>query len=330
VRTAMAGNLPHGGSIAMTTLVLDKTWHQGAPSGGAATRLDSSDLPTGRNRTLWLGVAAFALVAALIGAGVFALGRSGAKPSNKATTATTLTPSHGSAPATTNPSPSTTATSQNPTALISAALPVVACPTSYAISPPPTSASLPSSMTESVPEDLKSQLSVFADETGNTKLLGPSGWTCNANYGADGSGGVTITPTGEALPPSGQISGDSTVEAIVFSETSACVSCREVLACPLFATAAADYQQDYQMTCIAKPEAESSEPIEDGVVGFLDPPGVAGDAYPSGGEYPANGVMTYHSGDDNGSWLDTCTLPYSQQALCTAVLNNFATTYGSE
>ena len=171
---------------------------------------------------------------------------------------------------------------------------------------------------------------MFTDEQGEMKLLAPTGWVCNANFGADGSGGVTITPSGETLP-SGQLTSDSTAEAIVGSQTSACAECREGQACPLFATAASDYEQDYQMTCpTTKPEEESSEPIEDGVVGFLDPPGVAGDAYPSGGEYPANAVMTYHSGNENGSWLDTCTLPYSQQALCTAVLNNFATTYGSQ
>jgi hypothetical protein len=162
------------------------------------------------------------------------------------------------------------------------------------------------------------------------RLLAPTGWICTANFGADGSGGVSVYPSGETLT-SGSLAEGSTLEAIVGSETSACVSCREGQACPLFATAAADYEQDYQMSCpTTRPEAESVEPIENGVVGFLDPPDVAGDGYPSGGQYPANGVMTYHSGDENGSWIETCTLPYSQQALCTAVLNNFAQNYGSE
>ena len=146
----------------------------------------------------------------------------------------------------------------------------------------------------------------------------------------DGSGGVTVFPNGETVP-SGPLPSSSMVEAITASQTSACLECREGRACPLFSTPAADYEQDYQISCPeTKPAAESSESIEDGVVGFLDPPGVAGDGSPSGGEYPANGVMTYHSGNENGSWLDTCTLPYSQQALCTAVLNNFAIAYGSE
>jgi hypothetical protein len=59
----------------------------------------------------------------------------------------------------------------------------------------------------------------------------------------------------------------------------------------------------------------------------------AGDADPSGDAYPANAVLTYtndpaeSTGNFWSSWFETCTLPYSQQALCTAVLNDFASRY---
>ncbi|MGP8059041.1 MAG: DUF4850 domain-containing protein [Acidimicrobiales bacterium] len=161
------------------------------------------------------------------------------------------------------------------------------------------------------------------------KLLGPRGWNCSANIDADGSGGVQIYPVGQP-DPMGQPFQSSSAQAIVGSQTSACEGCRETQACPLFATAAADYQTDYQMTCPqTRPPAEQVTPISDGVVGFYDPPGTAGDGNPSGGPYPANGVMTYQSGNDNGSWLDTCTLPASDHALCTAVLNQFVDWYGA-
>ncbi len=58
-----------------------------------------------------------------------------------------------------------------------------------------------------------------------------------------------------------------------------------------------------------------------------------GGGNPSGGEYPANAVMTYvmdppgSEGNTVTSWLETCTLPYSQQTLCTAVLNDFVARY---
>lgn len=161
------------------------------------------------------------------------------------------------------------------------------------------------------------------------ELLGPKGWACSANFGADGSGGVQVYPVGQVLAQNPLATG-STEEAIVGSQTSACVGCAEGQGCALFATAAADYMSNYQMACpTTKPAEESVETISDGVVGFYDPPGVAGDGNPSGGAYPANGVMTYHSGNNNGSWIDTCTLPDNEQALCTAVLNNFVAAYGA-
>jgi hypothetical protein len=54
-----------------------------------------------------------------------------------------------------------------------------------------------------------------------------------------------------------------------------------------------------------------------------------GDGNPSGGEYSANGVMTFHSPNVDGSWVDTCTLPDSRHALCTAALNDFVARYGN-
>ena len=74
-------------------------------------------------------------------------------------------------------------------------------------------------------------------------------------------------------------------------------------------------------------------PLSSTVVSFSDPPGTAGNANPSGGEYPANAVMTYvidppgSQGNYRTSWLETCTLPYSQHALCTAVFNDFVARY---
>jgi hypothetical protein len=70
-------------------------------------------------------------------------------------------------------------------------------------------------------------------------------------------------------------------------------------------------------------------PIAAGIVTFEDPPGVKGDGRPSGGQYPADGVMTYHpSAQEDGSWQETCTLPASEKNICTAVLNTFISWYG--
>ena len=104
-------------------------------------------------------------------------------------------------------------------------------------------------------------------------------------------------------------------------------------ACPLFATAATDYESNYQQTCPPRPSSESVVALNADVVSFTDPAGVSGDGNPSGGAYPANGVMTYYpydSGNDDGSYLDTCTLPAAEQSICTVVLNRFVDWYGAD
>jgi hypothetical protein len=307
VRTAMAGGIPPGGSIAMTTAVLDQTWF----------RPPAPSMPVPQEKTkrgrVWLAVAAFVLVAGAIAGGVFALSHETPKTGSAAQGQPKGAAGSSSGVSTTEPSTTTTTAQASPTAIVSADLPLQICPTSFAVDPAPSAANLPASMTESVPRDLQDQLTVYSDDQGDMKLLGPTGWVCSANYGADGSGGLTVNPSGEVLPTEG-IGTTSSLEVIDGSESSACVGCTEGQACPLFASAAIDYQNDYRVPCpTSKPSVESVEPIENGVIGFLDPPGVTGDGAYSGGTYPANGVMTYHSGDDNGSWEETCVLRYSQQ-----------------
>lgn len=101
--------------------------------------------------------------------------------------------------------------------------------------------------------------------------------------------------------------------------------------CPFFA----DANQADPGSCIntSPPAEEQTTQLASNIVGFEDPPNFAGDANPSGVEYPTNAVVTFtqdpagSSGIYWSSWLETCTLRYSQQRLCTAVLNDFASRY---
>jgi len=119
-------------------------------------------------------------------------------------------------------------------------------------------------------------------------------------------------------------------EEISASQTSACVGCRETQACPLFISAAKDYLQQYQQNCPSRrPTAEMVTTINPHVVEFTDPPGIHGDADPSGGSYAAMGVMTYY--DDlasDGSWTETCLLPPTDKNVCMAILANFKSKFG--
>jgi hypothetical protein len=215
--------------------------------------------------------------------------------------------------------------------LVNSSLPVVICPTSLAFTPTTSPAQQPTTMTVEVPQNLASQLAVYSDNMGDMKLVAPTGWSCSASYGADGSGGVQVSPPGESLSDT-SVASSSTEQAVEGTETSACAGCTEGQACPLFASAASDYATNFQTSC-SRPPSESVTPLNANVVSFQDPPGVAGDGKPSGGAYPANGVMTYYpisSGNDNGSYLETCTLPASEQSICTVILDRFVDWYGAD
>jgi hypothetical protein len=201
--------------------------------------------------------------------------------------------------------------------LVTASLPVVSCPTSLGINRP--AVPLPQSRPVAVPQALAAGLSVYADTQGIMELLGPKGWSCTAFYGVDGSGGITVYPGGE---------GASSPTVINGSETSACVGCTLSQACPLFPDAAQALRSGLGEPCPARPAAEAVTSIAAGIVSFEDPPGVKGDGQPSGGQYPANGVMTYHPSSTDGSWQETCSLPASEKNVCTAALNTFVSWYG--
>ena len=90
VRTAMPGVAPAGGADAMTTAVLDRTWHQGTPlvpppflpPPGMGGPPAPEEEPGGRRKLWWLGVAAFVLVAALIAGGIALATKSNNKQAN--------------------------------------------------------------------------------------------------------------------------------------------------------------------------------------------------------------------------------------------------------
>ena len=197
---------------------------------------------------------------------------------------------------------------------------LVVCPTTFGVSfgKP---AAFPALTTLAITTPLARSLAAYTDTQGLMTVVGPRGWRCSASYGADGSGGVTVTPRG---------SHPSEQEGIVGGETSACYSCRVGQACPLFPDAARALRAAYRQPCPShRPARESVDRLSSTVVAFEDPPYVKGDGALSGGPYPANGVMTYIPGNDDGSWIETCTLPDNVHSTCTAILNDFLARYRS-
>jgi hypothetical protein len=222
---------------------------------------------------------------------------------------------------------STTSTTAVDAADTATSLPVVSCPTTFAITTPPPTVPLAGSATVEVPDTLASTLSVYSDSSGLMRLLAPSGWSCSASYGADGSGLITVTPNGETLPADGLEPG-SPDRAITASETGGSPVQAAAEACSFFPAAATANMTYLGKACTPRPSSEIVDPISTSVVDFEDPTGIEGSGDPSGGQDPANGVVTYSPTKGPGFYMGTCTLPHKEHATCTAVLNYFDTLYG--
>ena len=271
---------------------------------------------------------ALLLVASVLAATALALTACGGSSSPQSVSTTSSSGSSG-----VGSGASTTATSAATGATV-ATLAVVPCPTTYAIAVTTTTTTLPASVPVTVPAAAAANLVVYADDNGFMMMVGPKGWTCHAAYGADGSGGLLISPTGESVPsdPDGgwHLPASSSAQAIVGYEVGASTVQAAGLACPLFSAAIAVYQQTFGHACTPHPTAESVAGTGSTEAGFVDPAGVAGDGMPSGGTNPANGVMLYLPSGPGGSagYLATCTLPVAQHDVCTAMLNHFVSLYG--
>jgi hypothetical protein len=168
---------------------------------------------------------------------------------------------------------------------------------------------------------------VYSDTRAILMLLAPKGWTCNALFGADGSGDMTILPGGETLPTGG-LAPHSPDQAITAGETGGSPVLAALQACSFFPAAAEATETYLEKGCSSRPSSESLDQISTSAVAFEDPAGTVGTGSPSGGENPANGVVTYSAGKGRGSYIATCTLPQDEHDMCTASLNYFIAVYG--
>lgn len=276
----------------------------------------------------WLGLAGAAAVVVLV---VAACGSSGPGSSSGTTRPEHSTTSSTAATSSTTSSSVTSTSAAGP--MTTASLPVIVCETTSGA--PTTTTSLPATVSVSVPvaNAQQNNLALFTDAAGRLMLVGPeTGWTCNGTYGADGSGTLALTPVGTSLPAgtgtTWHLPASSPVQAITATESGGSPVVGATLACSLFSAAKTTEQQDIGQACAAGPSGEHVAKNSSVEVSFQDPPGIAGAGLPSGGANAANGVMLYQPKPTEATaYLATCTLPPSQQDLCTAVLNHFVSTF---
>jgi len=213
---------------------------------------------------------------------------------------------------------------------ISERLPLYVCKTSLAL-PTMKAKNLPSHEIEMVPPASAGKLAIYSDSMGIMKLLGPVGWGCSAAVGVDGSSGLTVTPTNSGIWTNSDraLSTSSKVEEVNGSQTGAATGSALEQACPFFKSAEQRWA-DVGSTCPATPLPETATPFGENAVEFIDPPHVYGTGDPSGGAYPASGVVIFHPNgwQEPQSSIETCVLPPSQHSLCSASLHAFALNYG--
>jgi hypothetical protein len=156
----------------------------------------------------------------------------------------------------------------------------------------------------------------------NMFLIGPAGMACNGIVAVDGGSKITVWPIGKAAP-----ARHSAGEGLTLTLDPACASCRAEDACPFFRSFAAGLG----FPCTSGVSAgERLDRLSSQVVYFTDAPGLAGDGWPSGGYFPADGLAGIQgSATDGAVFRTTCTLPMAKSAVCAISLLNVLRSYAT-
>ncbi len=198
-----------------------------------------------------------------------------------------------------------------------ARFPVVRCATVFGVNGPPRHVPAAVPVSASGPTH-----GLVAYTNTQIFLIGPRGLRCSGIVAADGGSEVIAWAPGKPKPGL-----HSHGIGLTLNIDPACAGCRAADACP-FLTA---FARRLGFPCTdGVPPGESVVRRPPSLALFEDPPGVAGSGWPSGGPYPANGLVGVRGGQASGAlaYRSTCTLPASKHAICTASLNDVIARYG--
>jgi hypothetical protein len=186
-----------------------------------------------------------------------------------------------------------------------ATLQVVRCPTTFAAGTPPRTPSTLTVRSSTTTSGLAAYTNTWE------YLLAPAGMRCVGFVAGDGGSSIKVWPRGAAQP-----SPHSSGEGLTLFIEPACASCRAEDACPFFAA----FARRIGFPCgSGVPLHEQVYRLHSNVTLFEDLPGVRGSGWPSGGSYPANGLVGI--GEHGLVFRSTCTLPTSEHTICTTSLN---------
>jgi hypothetical protein len=153
-------------------------------------------------------------------------------------------------------------------------------------------------------------------------LIGPRGFRCSGIVAADGGSEVVAWAPGRVKPAL-----HSHGVGLTLNIDPACAGCRADDACPFFTA----FARALGFPCAAGvPAGETMARRGASLALFEDPPGVAGSGWPSGGPYPANGVVGLRGSPPGDAlvYRSTCTLADADHAICTESLNDVVARYG--
>jgi len=144
---------------------------------------------------------------------------------------------------------------------------------------------------------------------------------CAGAIGADGGSEIIVWPRGQRRP-----SQHSHRDGLTLFIEPACVGCKADDACPFFPA----YASQLRFPCTSGvPPGERVDQINSHLTRFEDPPGVAGDGFPSGGQHPAIGLVGIKGSlRTSVVFRTTCTLSANQHSVCAASLNDMRGRYG--
>ena len=194
--------------------------------------------------------------------------------------------------------------------------PVALCPTRFGF--PPGKISVPTKI--AVRGSPRSTAGMVAYTNTEEYLIGPAHMACAGEAGEDGNGEIFIWPRGKRKP--GQHSHEA---GLTLTFSPACAICRAELACPFFRSFAARLR----FPCsTGVPAGEVVTRLAAHAVLFEDPPRVAGDGWPSGGRYSADGIVGINGGQYGEVYRSTCTLPARENRICVVSLDDVRNRYG--
>ena len=200
-------------------------------------------------------------------------------------------------------------------------VPVVRCRTTFGV--PPEKVTVPARL--HVRGVSRSTPALAAYTNTEEFLVGPAGMACTGAVGADGNGDVVVWPRGARRPRM-----HSQWDGLTLVLIPACVFCQASEACPFFRA----FARELGFPCTAGvPVGERVDRVDSHLTRFQDPPGAAGDGWPSGGRDPANGLVGVKGHLQSGPYersvyRATCTLPKRKHAVCAVSLNDVIHRYG--